>query len=47
VTAAYRPGHLRAKDQAGFHTYVSGRDAASVSRQIEGEHHLLDHILDL
>jgi hypothetical protein len=47
VTAAYRPGHLRAKAQAGFHTYVSGRDAASVSRQIEGEHHLLDHILDL
>jgi hypothetical protein len=47
VTAAYRPGHLRAKVQAGFQTYVSGRDAASVSRQIEGEHHLLDHILDL
>jgi hypothetical protein len=47
VTAAYRPGHLHAKAQAGFHTYVSGRDAASVSRQIEGEHHLLDHILDL
>jgi hypothetical protein len=46
-TAAYRPGHLRAKAQAGFHTYVSGRDAANVSRQIEGEHHLLDHILDL
>jgi hypothetical protein len=47
VTAAYHPGHLRAKAQAGFQTYVSGRDAASVSRQIEGEHHLLDHILDL
>jgi hypothetical protein len=47
VTAAYHPGHLRAKAQAGFHTYVSGRDAASISRQIEGEHHLLDHILDL
>jgi hypothetical protein len=47
VTAAYHAGHLRSKVQAGFHTYVSGRDAASVSRQIEGEHHLLDHILDL
>ena len=47
VTAAYRPGHLRAKAQAGFHTYISGRDAANTSRQIEGEHHLLDHILDL
>lgn len=47
VTAAYRPSHLRAKAQAGFHTYVSGRDAASLSHQIEKEHHLLDHILDL
>src|SRR6202789_2197930 len=43
VTAAYRPGHLRAKAQAGFQTYVSGRDAASISHKIEGEHHLLDH----
>ena len=47
VTAAYRPSHLRAKEQAGFHTYVSGRDAASLSHKIEGEHHLLDSILDL
>jgi hypothetical protein len=47
VTAAYRPDHLRSKAQAGFHTYVSGRDAASLSHRIEGEHHLLDHILDL
>ncbi|WP_213803736.1 hypothetical protein [Granulicella sp. dw_53] len=47
VTAAYRPGHLRAKAQAGFHTYISGRDAASISHQIEGEHHLLDHVFDL
>jgi hypothetical protein len=47
VTAAYHAGHLRSKVQAGFHTYISGRDAASISRQIEGEHHLLDHILDL
>jgi hypothetical protein len=47
VTAAYRPGHLRAKAQAGFQTYISGRDAASLSHKIEGEHHLLDSILDL
>ena len=47
VTAAYHAGHLRAKAQAGFHTYVSGRDAASITARIEGEHHLLDHILDL
>jgi hypothetical protein len=47
VTAAYHAGHLRAKAQAGFHTYVSGRDAASLTARIEDEHHLLDHILDL
>jgi hypothetical protein len=47
VTTAYHAGHLRAKAQAGFHTYVSGRDAASITARIEGEHHLLDHILDL
>jgi hypothetical protein len=47
VTAAYRPGHLRAKAQADFHTYVSGRDAATLTARIEGEHHLMDHILDL
>ena len=47
VTAAYRPGHLRAKAQAGFHTYVSSRDASSLSQTIEQEHHLLDPIFDL
>lgn len=47
VTAAYRPGHLRSKVQAGFRLYVSGRDAAALSAKIEDEHHLLDHVLDL
>jgi hypothetical protein len=47
VTAAYHPGHLRAKAQAGFHTYVSGRDAGTLTARIEGEHHLLDNIFDL
>lgn len=47
LTAAYHPGHLRAKVQAGFHVYVSGRDAATLTAKIEGEHHLLDHVLDL
>lgn len=47
VTAAYHPSHLRAKAQAGFRTYASGRDAASLTARIEGEHHLMDHILDL
>jgi hypothetical protein len=47
VTAAYHPGHLRAKARAGFRIYVSGRDAATLTAKVEGEHHLLDHILDL
>jgi hypothetical protein len=47
VTAAYHPGHLRAKVQAGFHLYASGRDAATLSTKIESEHHLLDYVLDL
>ncbi len=47
VTAAYRPGHLRSKAQSGFHTYVSARDASSITAKIEDEQHLLDHILEL
>jgi hypothetical protein len=47
VTAAYHPGHLRAKVQAGFRLYASHQDSASVSARIEDEHHLLDHVLDL
>ncbi len=47
VTAAYHPGHLRSKVQAGFQLYVSGRDATTLSARIEGDHHLLDHVLDL
>lgn len=47
VTAAYRPGHLHAKTQAGFHLYASGRDASSISAKIEDEHYLLDQVLDL
>ncbi len=47
ATAAYRPSHLRAKAQAGFHIYASGRDVSSISARIEDEHHLLDRVLDL
>ena len=47
ATAAYRPGHLRAKAQAGFRIYASSRDRSRLSAQIEGEHHMLDRILDL
>lgn len=47
VTAAYHPGHLLSKVQAGFQLYVSGRDATTLSAKIEGDHHLLDNVLDL
>jgi hypothetical protein len=47
ATGAYRPGHLRAKAQAGFRIYASSRDRSRLSAQIEGEHHILDYILDL
>ena len=47
VTTAYRPGHLRAKVQSGFHLYASGRDAAGLSFQVEDEHHLLDQVFAL
>lgn len=47
VTAAYRPGHLCAKAQSGFRVYLSRGDAATMSAKIEGEHHLLDDLLDL
>ena len=47
VTAAYRPQHLRAKEQAGFRTYASSSDRAALSARIEDEHHTLDWVLDL
>jgi hypothetical protein len=47
LTAAYRPGHLRNKAQAGFHLYASSADRATLSAKIEGDHHLLEHILEL
>jgi hypothetical protein len=47
LTAAYRPGHLRAKAQAGFHVYASSADCATLTARAEGEHHLLDNILEL
>lgn len=47
VTAAYRPGHLRGKAQAGFRLYASGADRATLTAKAENEHHLLDHILEL
>ncbi len=47
LTAAYRPGHLRAKAQAGFHAYASGSDRATLTSKIEGDHHLMANILEL
>jgi hypothetical protein len=47
LTAAYRPGHLRGKAQAGFRLYASGADRATLTTKIENDHHLLDNILEL
>jgi hypothetical protein len=47
VTAAYRPGHLQSKVQAGFRLYASAADRSSISTRAEGEHHTVDWILDL
>ena len=47
VTAAYHPGHLRSKVQAGFRLYASGSDRSTISARAEDDHHLLDRILDL
>ena len=47
VTTAYRPKHLRAKEQAGFRAYASSSDRAAMSARIEDEHHTLDWVLDL
>jgi hypothetical protein len=46
VTAAYRPGHIAAKAQAGFHMYASASDHSRLSK-IEDEHHMLDWVMDL
>ena len=47
VTAAYRPKHLRSKEQAGFRAYASSSDRAAMSARIEDEHHTLDWVLEL
>jgi len=47
LTAAYRPGHLRAKAQAGFRAYASSYDRASLSAKIEDDHRLMENILEL
>lgn len=47
LTAAYRPGHLRAKAQAGFHVYASASDRATLTARIEDDHELMRDILEL
>lgn len=47
LTAAYRPGHLRAKAQAGFQTYASAADRATLTAKIEHDHHMMHGILEL
>ncbi len=47
LTAAYSPGHLRAKAQAGFRAYASSADRSSITAKIEDEHNMMRDIFDL
>jgi hypothetical protein len=47
LTAAYSPGHLRAKAQAGFRAYASSSDRASITAKIEDDHRMMANILEL
>ena len=47
LTAAYHPGHLRSKAQAGFRNYASASDRVSLSAKIEDDHSLMCDILEL
>lgn len=47
LTAAYRPGHLRAKAQAGFRAYAASADRASITAKIEDDHNMMRDVLDL
>lgn len=47
LTAAYRPGHLHNKAQAGFHVYASFSDRATLTAKVEDDHHLMQSILEL
>ena len=47
LTAAYHAGHLRAKAQAGFRNYASASDRATLTSKIEGDHYLMENILEL
>jgi hypothetical protein len=47
LTAAYSPGHLRAKAQAGFRAYASSSDRATITAKIEDDHRMMANILEL
>jgi hypothetical protein len=47
LTAAYRPGHLRSKVQAGFQLYASPGERDSLTTKLENEHPRFDNILEL
>jgi hypothetical protein len=47
LTAAYHAGHLRSKAQAGFRNYASAADRGTLTSKIEGDHHLMENILEL
>jgi len=47
LTAAYRPGHLHGKMQAGFRLYASTSDRATLTGKIEHDHRLMENILEL
>jgi hypothetical protein len=46
VTAAYRPGHMRAKAQAGFRMYASASDHSRLGK-VEDEQHIFDWVMEL
>ncbi|MHB8303952.1 MAG: hypothetical protein ACYDC6_14155 [Acidobacteriaceae bacterium] len=47
LTAAYHASHLRAKARAGFRNYASASDRATPTAKIEGDHRLMENILEL
>jgi len=47
LTAAYHPNHLRSKAQAGFRVYASSSDRSTLTTRVEGDHHLMESILEL
>jgi hypothetical protein len=47
LTAAYRPGHLRSKVQAGFHLYASACDRNRLIARLENDHPLRQGIVEL